>query len=67
MIAPIMYPGLMSMLDLPEFGPVKLQDIDLHISCTFPPENGTTPFWGQLRRVSEHGSLSARRTVGGCV
>lgn len=41
---PSMYPGLMSMLDLPEFAPVELQPVDLHISCTFPSDQGETPF-----------------------
>lgn len=48
MIAPTMYPGLMSMLDLPEFGGVALQHVDLHISCTFPPAQGATPYWGNF-------------------
>ncbi|HYL51373.1 MAG TPA: hypothetical protein VEZ15_05340 [Acidimicrobiia bacterium] len=48
MIAPTMYPGLMSMLDLSEFGGVALQHVDLHISCTFPFEQGATPYWGNF-------------------
>jgi len=48
MMAPSMYPGLMSMLDLPEFAPVELAHVDLHISCTFPPEQGATPYWGNF-------------------
>jgi len=48
MIAPTMYPGVISMLDLPEFASVELQQVVLHISCTFPPVNGITPFWGNF-------------------
>ena len=48
MMAPSMYPGLMSMLDLPEFAPVELAHVDLRISCTFPPEQGATPYWGNF-------------------
>jgi NAD(P)-binding Rossmann-like domain len=55
MIAPSMYPGLMSMLDLPEFAPVEMQHVDLHISCTFPPEQGQTPFWGNFPEYQKTG------------
>ena len=48
MMAPSMYPGLMSMLALSEFAPVELAHVDLHISCTFPPEQGATPYWGNF-------------------
>jgi len=48
MIAPMMYPGLISMLDLPEFAPVELQQVDLNISCTFPPDSDATPYWGNF-------------------
>src|SRR2546428_4802123 len=47
MIAPSVYPAVLSMLALPEFGGVALQGVPLNISCAFPPV-GTTPYWGNF-------------------
>ena len=47
-IAPKMYPNLLSMLTLSEFADVTLQPVPLNISCAFPPVNGTTPYWGNF-------------------
>lgn len=48
LIAPKMYPNMMSMLELPEFSGVTVQDVPLNISCTFPPVDGVTPYWGNF-------------------
>ena len=48
MIAPTMYPNTMCMVNLPEFGGIKLEPVDLNISCTFPPTGGSTPYWGNF-------------------
>jgi hypothetical protein len=50
MIAPVMYPNLMSMLKLPQFANVKMDPVPLKVSCAFP---GTTPggpaqYWGNF-------------------
>lgn len=48
MIAPAMYPNLVSMLELPEFAGVELQPVPLKITCAFPPVGGATPYWGNF-------------------
>src|SRR6266851_890928 len=48
MIAPKMYPNTMCLLRLPEFAGIKLQPVELNISCAFPPVGGTTPYWGNF-------------------
>jgi hypothetical protein len=48
MIAPSAYPAVLSMLALPEFKSVALQDVTLQVACSFPPVSGTTPYWGNL-------------------
>jgi hypothetical protein len=48
MIAPKMYPNTMCMMNLPEFAAINLQPVELNISCTFPPDKGTTPYWGNF-------------------
>ena len=48
MIASSAYPAVLSMLALPEFASVALQDVTLNVSCAFPPLNGTTQYWGNF-------------------
>ena len=65
LIAPKMYPNMMSMLELPEFSGVSVQDVPLNISCTFPPVNGATPYWGnfaayQSSALYEHGAADCK-------
>ena len=48
LIAPKMYPNMMSMLELPEFAGVTMTPVPLDIACTFPPVDGVTPYWGNF-------------------
>ena len=48
MIAPKMYPATLSMLALPDFAGVHLQDVPLKISAVFPEQDGTVPYWGNF-------------------
>ncbi len=52
MIAPVMYPNTMCMLEFPEFAAIKaaMQPVELAISAAFAPEtpNGPAPYWGNL-------------------
>ena len=49
MIAPVMYPNVMSMLHLPEMNGVTTQAVPLKVSCAFPPDaTGATPYWGNF-------------------
>ncbi|MDT5092924.1 MAG: hypothetical protein QOH60_2287 [Mycobacterium sp.] len=49
MIAPDMYPNLMCMLKLDEFRGVKMDDVPLRVSCTFPPDtHGNPVYWGNF-------------------
>jgi hypothetical protein len=48
MVAPKMYPIVMSMLALPEFADIRMVDVPLNISCFFPEVDGVIPYWGNF-------------------
>jgi hypothetical protein len=50
MVAPFMYPNMMSMLLLPQFSSVVMDDVPLKVSCAFPPTspNGPAQYWGNF-------------------
>lgn len=48
MIAPKMYPVTMSMLALPDFAAIAMQDVPLKIGCVFPDDQGVSQYWGNF-------------------
>lgn len=50
MIAPVMYPNLMSMLKLPQFASVKMDPVPLKVACAFPGASpgGPAQYWGNF-------------------
>ncbi len=50
MIAPVMYPNLMSMLKLPQFATVTMDAVPLKVACAFPgtTQGGPAQYWGNF-------------------
>ena len=50
LIAPAMYPNMMSMLKLPEFAGVQMDPVPLKVACAFPgaTQGGPAQYWGNF-------------------
>ena len=50
LIAPAMYPNMMSMLKLPQFSSVKMDPVPLKVACAFPgvTQGGPAQYWGNF-------------------